>query len=39
MRDQARKEGMLTLADSAREVVKMGDTSIMEMVRVVTTES
>jgi type IV pilus assembly protein PilB len=39
IRDQAKKEGMLTLADSAREVVKMGDTSMMEMVRVVTTES
>ncbi len=39
IRDLAIKEGMLTLRDSAREVVKMGETSIMEMVRVVTTES
>ncbi|HET6569470.1 MAG TPA: GspE/PulE family protein, partial [Rhodothermales bacterium] len=39
IRDQAASEGMLTLSDSAREVVKAGETSIMEMVRVVTTES
>lgn len=37
--DQAKKEGMLTLADSAREYVKLGQTSMMEMVRVTTTES
>ncbi|WP_228350283.1 GspE/PulE family protein [Rhodocaloribacter litoris] len=34
LRDQAVKEGMLTLQDSAREVVKMGDTSIEELLRV-----
>ncbi len=39
IRDQAVKEGMLTLRDSAREIVKMGETSIPEMIRVVTTES
>ena len=39
IRDQARKEGMLTLSDSAREIVKMGETSVREMIRVVTTES
>ncbi|WP_457654042.1 GspE/PulE family protein, partial [Rhodocaloribacter sp.] len=35
LRAQAVKEGMLTLKDSAREVVKMGDTSVEEMLRVV----
>ncbi len=35
LREQAVKEGMLTLKDSAREVVKMGDTSVEEMLRVV----
>jgi type IV pilus assembly protein PilB len=39
LREQARKEGMLSLSDSAREIVKMGDTSVREMIRVVTTES
>lgn len=39
IKEQAIKEGMLTLADSAREYVKLGETSIMEMVRVTTTES
>ncbi len=37
--DQAVKEGMLTLSDSAREVVRMGETTILEMLRVVTTDS
>ena len=35
---QAVKEGMMTLRDSAREIVKMGLTSVREMIRVVTTE-
>ena len=39
IRRQATKEGMLTLIDSAREIVKMGETSVREMVRVVTTQS
>ena len=39
LREQARSEGMLTLSDSAREIVKMGETSVREMIRVVTTES
>ncbi len=34
LRDQAIAEGMLTLRQSAQEVVKMGDTSIEEMIRV-----
>jgi type IV pilus assembly protein PilB len=38
IRKQAVKEGMLTLRDSAREIVKMGETSITEMIRVVTSE-
>jgi type IV pilus assembly protein PilB len=38
IRQQAVKEGMLTLKDSAREIVKMGETSITEMIRVVTTD-
>ena len=39
IRQLAVKEGMLTLGDSAREVVKRGETSILEMVRVVTTDT
>ena len=35
---QAVKEGMLTLRDSAREIVKLGQTSVREMIRVVTTD-
>jgi type II secretory ATPase GspE/PulE/Tfp pilus assembly ATPase PilB-like protein len=31
-------EGMLTLRDSAREVVKLGETSVREMMRVVASE-
>jgi type IV pilus assembly protein PilB len=38
IRDQAVKEGMLTLRDSAREYVKRGETSVLEMLRVTTTE-
>ncbi|HMB92425.1 MAG TPA: ATPase, T2SS/T4P/T4SS family [Rhodothermales bacterium] len=38
IKDMARKQGMMTLQDSAREVVKEGDTSILEMLRVVATE-
>ena len=38
IREQAVSEGMLTLLDSAREIVKLGDTSIEELVRVTTTE-
>lgn len=34
IRDTAVKEGMLTLLASAREVVKLGDTSVEEVVRV-----
>ena len=37
VREQAEKEGMLTLQASAREVVKMGETSAREMMRVVAT--
>lgn len=33
IRDQALKDGMLTLADSARELVKMGATTLEEMLR------
>ncbi len=33
IRAQAREEGMLTLADSAREVVLMGDTTVQELMR------
>ncbi len=36
--DTAVKEGMLTLQDSAREYVKLGETSIEELVRVVATQ-
>ena len=39
IKDQAVKEGMMTLRDSAREIVKMGQTSVREMIRVVTTET
>ena len=38
IKNQAVKEGMLTLRDSAREIVKLGQTSVREMIRVVTTE-
>ncbi len=38
LRDLARSQGMLTLQDSAREVVKMGETSVDEMMRVTMTE-
>ncbi|MEZ4699550.1 MAG: GspE/PulE family protein [Rhodothermales bacterium] len=38
VKDLAVKEGMLTLRDSAREIVKMGQTSVREMIRVVTTD-
>ena len=38
IREQGRSEGMLTLLDSAREVVKMGDTSVEELIRVTSTE-
>ena len=38
IKQQAVKEGMLTLRDSAREVVKLGQTSVREMIRVVTTD-
>lgn len=38
IREQAQGEGMLTLRDSAREVVKMGETSVREMMRVVASE-
>ncbi|MEM1128377.1 MAG: GspE/PulE family protein [Bacteroidota bacterium] len=34
IRDLAVKQGMLTLRDSAREYVKLGETSVMEMIRV-----
>lgn len=35
---QAQKEGMLTLSASARELVKMGETSVKEMLRVTVSE-
>ena len=35
LRDTALKQGMLTLQDSARELVKEGETSLEEMLRVV----
>ena len=35
---QAKSEGMFTLQDSAREYVKLGETSIEELVRVVATD-
>ena len=38
IKKQAVKEGMLTLRDSAREIVKLGETSVREMIRVVTAE-
>lgn len=38
IRDAAIEEGMLTLQASAREVVKRGETSIDEMIRVISTE-
>lgn len=38
IRDTAIQEGMLTLLASAREVVKRGDTSIDELLRVVSTD-
>ena len=38
IKEQAVKEGMMTLRDSAREIVKMGQTSVREMIRVVTTD-
>ena len=38
LRSQGIKEGMLTLLDSARELVKMGETSVEEMVRVTASE-
>ncbi len=38
IREQGKSEGMLTLQDSAREIVKMGETSIEEMIRVTSTE-
>ncbi len=38
LREAAREEGMLTLQDSAREVVKMGATSVDEMMRVTAAE-
>ncbi len=38
IRTQAVKEGMLTLQDSARELVKMGETSVEEMIRVTTSD-
>ena len=39
IRDLATEEGMLTLRDSARQVVLMGETSVREMMRVVTTDT
>jgi type IV pilus assembly protein PilB len=38
VREEARKEGLLTLQDSAREIVKMGETGVREMIRVVASE-
>jgi type IV pilus assembly protein PilB len=38
IRSQGQKEGMLTLQDSAREIVKLGDTSIAELIRVTAVE-
>lgn len=38
IRDQAIKEGMLTLKDSAREYVMQGETDVKEMIRVTTTD-
>jgi type IV pilus assembly protein PilB len=38
IREQGRAEGMLTLLDSAREIVKMGETSVEELIRVTSSE-
>jgi type IV pilus assembly protein PilB len=38
IKEQAVKEGMMTLRDAAREIVKYGETSVREMIRVVTSE-
>ena len=38
IRELGRSEGMLTLLDSAREIVKIGDTSVEELIRVSSTE-
>ena len=38
IREQAIKDGMLTLADSARELVKMGATTVDEMLRATQSE-
>ncbi|NND71639.1 MAG: type II/IV secretion system protein [Rhodothermales bacterium] len=38
IREQGRSEGMLTLLDSAREIVKTGGTSVEELIRVTSTE-
>jgi type IV pilus assembly protein PilB len=38
IRDQAVKDGMLTLTDSARELVKMGATTVEEMLRTTSSE-
>ena len=35
--EQALSEGMMTLTDSARELVLQGDTSVEELIRVVAT--
>src|SRR5690606_4500697 len=34
IRQQAESEGMLSLLDSAKEIVRMGDTSVEEMMRI-----
>jgi len=38
VKEAAIGEGMLTLQDSARAVVKAGESSVREMMRVITTE-
>ncbi len=38
IRQQARADGMLTLRDSARRIVLQGETSIQELIRVVSTD-
>lgn len=38
IRDQAVKDGMLTLADSARVLVNMGETTVEEMLRMTASE-
>ena len=38
IKDMAVEQGMMTLSDSARYVVMQGETSILEMMRVVSTE-